>query len=204
MSRARLEVAVAILAKAPVAGQVKTRLEAALGEGAAALQAKLIERAVETARAADVGPVTLWAAPDTSHPIFDTMARRHGVTLARQPDGDLGHRMLAALGKRPALVIGTDCPALRDDHLRQAAQDLCGNFDAVVIPAEDGGYVLIGTRRSCPALFTGMTWSTETVMAETRARLTRLGIGFCELPPLWDVDRPEDVERMRREGLLEF
>src|SRR5437763_10504937 len=138
-------VAVAILAKAPLPGLAKTRLAPVLGaNGAAALQARLIERAVETARKAAVGPVTLWAAPDQDHPAFQTLAALFGVTLARQPDGDLGARMLAALdaARGPAIVIGTDCPALQPAHLRAAAAALTGGVDAVVVPVEDGGYAL--------------------------------------------------------------
>ena len=95
------------------------------------------------------------------------------VTLARQPDGDLGARMLAALKASggPTLVIGTDCPAMMPAHLRKAADVLRGGADAVVYPAEDGGYVLIGMRKPLPALFAGMRWSTADVMEETRRRL---------------------------------
>ena len=98
----------------------------------------------------------------------------------------------------PVLIIGTDCPALDADRLHLAAATL-RNYDAVVIPAEDGGYVLIGLRKPQPALFTGMQWSTETVMAETRQRLQSLPLSWRELPTLWDIDRPEDLERLRRE-----
>ena len=197
-------VAVAILAKAPLPGLAKTRLAPALGAaGAAALQARLIERAAETARAANIGPITLWAAPDQDHPAFQTLAALFGVKLARQPDGDLGARMLAALvaAHGPALVIGTDCPALQPAHLRTAAEALGAGVDAVVIPVEDGGFALIGMREPAPALFVDMPWSTAGVMAETRRRLTRLALSWREPARLWDVDLPQDVERMRREGL---
>ncbi len=90
-------VAVAVLAKAPLPGFAKTRLIPALGaERAALLQARLIEHAVATACAARIGPITLWAAPDESHPLFHAIAARLGVALARQGGGDLGARMLAA------------------------------------------------------------------------------------------------------------
>jgi len=205
VSRASPEpVAVAILAKAPLPGFAKTRLAPALGtNGAAALQARLIERAVETARAAGTGPVTLWAAPDQHHPAFQTLAALFGVTLARQPDGDLGARMLAAIAaaRGPAIVIGTDCPALQPAHLRAAADALAGGVDAVVVPVEDGGYALIGMREPQSALFADMAWSTAGVMAETRRRLTRLSLTWREPARLWDVDLPEDVERLKREGL---
>jgi uncharacterized protein len=197
-------VAVAILAKAPVAGFVKTRLIPALGaEGAAALQERLIERAVETAHAAAVGPVTVWITPAAPHACFTGLTSRYQVALAPQPEGDLGARMLAACqaGGGPAIVIGTDCPLLTPTHLRQAAQLLCEGADVVVIPAEDGGYVLIGSRRPQPGLFADMTWSTDTVMAETRRRLARLGLSWREPAQLWDVDRPADIERLRQVGL---
>ena len=91
-------VAVAILAKAPVAGFAKTRLVPVLGaERAALLAARLIERAAETASRSAVGPVTLWAAPDTSNCLFQAVRDRHGLTLARQSEGDLGTRMLSAI-----------------------------------------------------------------------------------------------------------
>jgi rSAM/selenodomain-associated transferase 1 len=197
-------IAVAILAKAPLPGLAKTRLAPALGvDGAATLQARFIERAVETARAAAIGPVMLWAAPDAEHPAFQTLAALFGIALARQPDGDLGSRLLAAIAAAdgPALVIGTDCPALAPDHLRAAADALAGGVDAVVVPVEDGGYALIGLREPEPRLFAGMPWSTGEVMAETRRRLTRLDLSWREPARLWDVDLPDDLRRLEREGL---
>jgi uncharacterized protein len=197
-------VAVAILAKAPLPGLAKTRLVPALGaDGAAALQARFIERTVTTAQAAAIGPVTLWAAPDQNHPAFQTLSALFGVALARQPDADLGARMLAAVAaaRAPVLVIGTDCPALTAEHLRDAADVLRDGCDAVVIPAEDGGYALIGMRKPQPSLFDGVPWSTATVMAETRRRLRTARLVWREPARLWDVDEPEDLARMRRVGL---
>jgi len=203
MSRASVEpVALAVLAKAPVPGFAKTRLEPALGaDGAARLQARLIERAVDIVTAAATGPLTLWTTGD-DHPLFRRLHLRTGIALARQPDGDLGARMLATFNaaKGPAIVIGTDCPALTSDHLRMAADDLRGGIDVVILPVEDGGYALIGTRRPQPALFSAMPWSTVTVMGETRRRLRQLGLVGRELTRLWDVDVPEDLDRLRRDG----
>jgi rSAM/selenodomain-associated transferase 1 len=204
MAQARDEVAVAVLAKAPIAGLAKTRLIPVLGEeGAAALQASLTERAVETAVQAAVGPVTLWATPEETHASFRAPVEKHGIALLRQPDGDLGARMLTAVAtaRGPALVIGTDCPALTPDHLRAAAAALRQGLDAVVIPVEDGGYVLIGLSRAEPALFCDMNWSTSTVVAETRRRLRKLGLTWQEPALLWDIDRPEDLARLAEVGL---
>jgi uncharacterized protein len=194
-------IAVAILAKAPLPGLAKTRLIPTLGaQGAAQLQARLIARTLKTACAAKVGPVNLWAAPEESH--FRALVGELPVELMRQADGDLGARMLVALAAQcPALVIGTDCPALEPNHLRQAADALRAGKDAAIIPAEDGGYVLIGLRRPEPALFADMPWGTNRVLAETRRRSEQLGLALHELAPLWDVDMPADLERLRQAGL---
>jgi len=197
-------VAIAILAKAPRPGLAKTRLMPVLGaEGAANLQARFIERTVTAAQEAAVGPVTLWVTPDRHHPAFQTIAALLAVALAEQPDGDLGARMLAAIAAAngPAIAIGTDCPALTPEHLRVAARALADGVDVVIVPVDDGGYGLIGMQRPEPALFAGMAWSTASVMAETRRRLTRLGLSWREPAHLWDVDEPADLERLTRAGL---
>jgi len=202
MPRANADIAIAILAKAPVAGFAKTRLIPVLGAHAAAvLQERLTERTVATAVAAGVGPVVLWAAPDATHAAFSELAARFPVTLARQPDGDLGARMLAAMAAAggPALVIGSDCPALTAAHLQSAADALRDDADIVTIPAEDGGYVLIGARAPVAALFTTMPWSTPGVMGETRRRVAALGLRARELGVLWDVDEPAELARLERE-----
>jgi uncharacterized protein len=193
-------VAVAILAKAPIPGTAKTRLIPSIGAHAAAvLQERLTERTVATALAAAVGPVTLWCAPDPSHPSFRDLVVRHAVTLKRQPSGDLGARMLAAMaaGGRPTLVIGSDCPACTAENLRAAANAL-HDADVVLIPAEDGGYVLIGARVAHPQLFAGIAWGSASVLAETRARTAALGLTCSELPTLWDVDTEADLARFER------
>ncbi len=194
-------VAVAIMAKAPVPGTVKTRLIPTIGAHAAAvLQERLTERTVQTAVSAAVGPVTLWCAPDPSHVAFREMVLRHSVILKRQPESDLGGRMLACLAAAggPALVIGTDCPAFTADHLRAAAQALRDSADVVVIPAEDGGYVLIGARKPHPELFAGITWSTASVIQETRARIAALDLNRVEFDALWDIDIEADLARCER------
>src|SRR5215470_11738915 len=205
MPRANPElVEIAILAKAPLPGLAKTRLVPVLGaDGAASLQARLIERVATTAQAAAVGPITVWAMPDRHHPVFQTIAAMPGIALAVQPDGDLGTRMMAAIvaADGPVIVIGTDCPALTLEHLRDAARALVDGVDVVIVPVVDGGYGLIGMRRPQPALFADMTWSTASVMAETRRRLTRLGLSWREPARLWDVDVPEDLDRLAHAGL---
>ena len=106
---------------------------------------------------------------------------------------------LALAEGAPALLIGSDCPPLSAEYLRAAAAACsCGN-DAVVGPAEDGGYVLIGLARSPLAqLFENMPWGSALIMRETRLRLEQLGWRWIELATLWDVDRPEDLPRLHQ------
>jgi glycosyltransferase A (GT-A) superfamily protein (DUF2064 family) len=96
------------------------------------------------------------------------------------------------------LLIGTDCPALTTQTLHDAAVALAPNQDAVFVPAEDGGYVLVGLHRPERCLFENMPWGGSEVMAQTRVRLRASGLRWRELAPLWDVDRPEDLPRLDR------
>jgi rSAM/selenodomain-associated transferase 1 len=195
-------VAIAILAKAPIPGLTKTRLIPSIGAHAAAvLQERLTERALATALGSGVGSVTLWCTPDIGHTSFRELVTRHKVPLKRQPYGKLGARMLAAMtaSAGPTLVIGTNCPALTAEHLRSAADALRDGADVVLIPAEDGGYVLIGARVEQPKILAGVTWGTATVLAETRARIFGLGLTCIELLALWDVDTENNLARAERE-----
>ncbi len=196
-------VGVAILARSPVPGQVKTRLIPLLGdEGAASLQAWMLQRTVVMALEADVGPVTLWCEGDSGHRDFircRELGPLNTLNIRSQVAGDLGQRMLAAVRESPAaagtLVIGTDCPALNAAHLREAARYM-QDHDAVFIPVEDGGYVLIGMKTPSARAFAGIDWGSPQVMAQTRQCLAAMGWRWAELAKLWDVDRPEDVERL--------
>jgi rSAM/selenodomain-associated transferase 1 len=193
------QVDIAVMSRAPVAGQAKTRLIPALGaQGAARMHRQLTLRTLATARAAGTGPVTLWCAPDTNHLFFRALQSRCDITLHAQSGQDLGQRMahvFAANRPRPLLLIGTDCPVLKAEHLQHAAEVLRAGSDAVFITTEDGGYCLVGLPRPCPELFTDIAWSTEQVMAQTRARLSALGLRWSEVAMLWDIDRAEDVLR---------
>jgi rSAM/selenodomain-associated transferase 1 len=199
--------AIAVFARAPIAGEVKTRLIPRLGaEGAASLQKALTERALRTALAAGVGRVSLWCWPDENHPAFAVYAKDLDVSLFPQRGADLGARMLAAFeelcGGGPAIVVGTDCPALTPRELRSASEGLAHGYDAVVIPAADGGYVLLGLRRPEASLFVAMPWGSSDVMAESRSRLQQARLRWLELPCFWDVDRPEDLDRLEASGLM--
>jgi rSAM/selenodomain-associated transferase 1 len=197
-----------VFAKAPVPGQVKTRLVPRLGAaGAAALHTPLLEHALHTAASAHVGGLELWCAPDDAHPFLRDCARRFGAKLNVQSPGDLGQRMLdaistASLEGHAAILMGSDCPGLQPADLQAAATALRCGHDAAFVPAEDGGYVLIAARRAPAALFEGIAWGGPQVMAQTRERLSHLRWAWHEVTPRWDVDRPEDYDRLLREGWL--
>ena len=198
---------VAVFAKAPVAGFVKTRLAPLLGdEGAARLHAQLVDRALSTALLSAAGDVELWCAPDETHPFFEGCAARYGVRLRGQSGADLGARMHHAFATshsegQSLVLIGCDCPALEPATLRAASDALAAN-DAVFVPAEDGGYVLVGLAKPMPGIFKDIGWGSPAVMMQTRARLAVSGLKWEELATHWDVDRPEDYARAQRQGLV--
>jgi glycosyltransferase A (GT-A) superfamily protein (DUF2064 family) len=95
-----------------------------------------------------------------------------------------------------AILLGTDVPTLALEHLTAAARALAEGCEAVISPALDGGYVLIGLTRLDPGLFDGVTWGSGRVFSETRHRLQRCGYEWLELPVQQDLDTPEDWTRL--------
>ena len=197
-----------VFAKAPISGEVKTRLFSLMNaEAATTLHKKLVFHALSVAVESKAGSVELWCTPSIEHPFFIQCAERFKVELHRQTEGDLGRRMAYAFDKTlerapMALLIGTDCPSLTSDDLKEAKEALEQGTPVVISPVEDGGYVLIGLRQYEPTLFEGNSWGTSSVLEETRERLRRLRWRWRELPERWDVDRPEDVDRLRNSGWI--
>ena len=193
-----------IFAKAPEPGYAKTRLIPALGaEGAANLYMQLLKQTVESVVAADLSPVQLWCAPNSKHAFFQQLASQHNVALSNQSSGDLGERMYSAVDvalkeSDTVLLIGADCPLLSSVHLAQALQWLMDGKDAVLGPAEDGGYVLLGLRQNAAVLFEDMPWGSDQILKLTQQRLAELDWHWQELEPLWDIDRPADFERWQQ------
>jgi hypothetical protein len=182
---------IVIFAKAPVPGRVKTRLIPALGaEGAAKLAAEMLEQTVAEALASGLD-VELCGEPDPSGWYSGPPLR-----LAAQGEGDLGQRLHRAaervLAEEPVLLVGADCPAL-DRHRLRAAAEALKRHDAVIHPAVDGGYVLLGLKRFSAALFGGIAWSTKSVARETLERLATLGWSTDVRETLTDVDEPADL-----------
>jgi uncharacterized protein len=200
-----LSISLHMLARAPVAGRVKTRLIPALGaQGACDLQQLLLERALQLP-AHGFSERFLWL-DDLPGADLQQLAQSLGWTLVEQPAGDLGERMrrIAALGLAESdavILIGNDCPALDGGYL-QAACDALQEQSVVIGPAEDGGYVLLGLRCIDAALFSDMPWGTERVFDMTLQRLQQLDWRPALLPALWDVDRPEDLSRLAALNIL--
>lgn len=198
------EPALIVFARAPEPGRVKTRLAPLLGKwGAARLHARLVERTLGTALAAGFENVDLYCSPGINDIFFIKNQKRFGVGLRSQGRGDLGDRMYRAFARALrshayVVLIGSDCPVLRPADLRAAARALQAGGDAVLSPAEDGGYALIGLRRVSRRLFDGIAWGTPEVLAQTRRRLRQLRWRWKELRTVWDVDRPEDVARLNK------
>jgi rSAM/selenodomain-associated transferase 1 len=184
---------------------VKTRLAPLLGEQRAArLHARMIEDTLRVAVRAGFERVELHCAPHARHATFSALARRYSLTLRAQGRGDLGTRMQRAFERalrtaRVVVLIGTDCPVLRVADLRAAARALQGGADAVLSPAEDGGYALIGLRRTSPRLFSGIEWGSDSVLAQTRLPPARARLALARAAYRSGTSTgPEDYARLER------
>lgn len=193
---------VIVLARAPRAGQAKTRLIPRLGaHGAAAFQARLIERCLQTVTGAGLSPVELWCTPSRDEPFFRDCRERYDVGLYDQIPGGLGARMHAALTSAlnhaaSVLLIGTDVPTLQAGDLDEAFHALHAGADIVLGPARDGGYYLIGMKQADRRVFEGIRWGGATVYQDTVFCLREHGWRWYELREQRDVDTPEDYERI--------
>jgi len=197
-----------VFCKAPLAGLVKTRLQPALtAEQAVQAHIELTRMTLARAFLKPLCPVILCCAPDGRHPFFRQCARQYPLKLAEQRGRDLGERMHNALADallayRHAVLVGCDCPSLSAEDLRRAFTRLRSGHDAVIAPAEDGGYVLIGLNAPRPDLFNDMAWGGANVMAETRRRLLSAGLNAHELGTQWDVDTLADWRRYRHKDMV--
>ena len=187
-----------VFSKAPVAGQVKTRLIPLLGaEAAAALYADMLDDTLGKAVDADLSPLELWCTPDVQHTHFRRCRERYPLKLHQQTTGDLGQRMSQALHSvlqeaDHAVLIGADCPALCAADIEAAMAALVAGTNVVLGPASDGGYYLIGMSVPHPGLFENITWSSPQVFETTVALCRRHGLDWACLPEHTDVDTPDD------------
>ncbi|MBT6893091.1 MAG: glycosyltransferase [Gammaproteobacteria bacterium] len=184
-----------IFCKAPVIGQVKTRLISALGaRGAFELHQQMLARVIAEL---SVSPhkAELWISPDKDHGFF----QQFRLPRFQQTGDDLGASMCAALNSGltrhgSVILLGTDLPLIDGSYVELAVNAL-QTHEVVLGPAEDGGYGLVGVNVKTPDMFTGIDWGTERVLSQTCARLNRDGLDYHLLPLIWDVDRPADLPR---------
>lgn len=197
------DVRVLFFAKAPIAGQVKTRFIPRLGvDGALALHKQLIDLTWQRVTEGAQWPMELWVSESGREAWFAGMCPEHLMYV--QQGEDLGQRMrhalTQALQRAPyVLVIGADCVSLDTSYLNDAISRLRSGASVVLGPAEDGGYVLLGVRHEVPAgLFEDIEWGSARVLEQTRSRLRAMSIDWLELSPRWDVDVPGDLPRLAR------
>ena len=189
----------AVFARWPIPGSVKSRLSPALpADLACRLHRAMLEDTLAACEGAGAGERFLyWADAPTDHGGFPDP---EGVIVREQYGRVLGERLghafaglLAGPGHR-AIVVGADCPELESAAIRQAF-DALATSDLAVGPASDGGYYLLGLRRAAPALFEGIAWSTDRVLEQTLERASDAGLTTALLPRLADLDTPDDLVR---------
>ncbi|MEG4858076.1 TIGR04282 family arsenosugar biosynthesis glycosyltransferase [Microcoleus sp. K1-B6] len=189
-----------VFTRYPEPGTTKTRLIPVLGKtGAANLHRLMAQRTIACALSLQKSrrlSVEIHRAGGSQQLMQEWLG--NDIFCENQIDGDLGARMTAAFqksfnsGVEKTAIIGTDCPGLKAEIMAQAFEEL-SQHDLVLGPAKDGGYYLIGLRRSIPELFGGIHWGTSQVLACTRAIAQKLDLNIAYLPTLADIDRPEDL-----------
>jgi rSAM/selenodomain-associated transferase 1 len=203
-----------IFAKAPIPGQVKTRLCPPLtADEAATLHGSFVLDTLEQTKAA-VGKLKLpfdrylACSPSSTAVFFKIMEERQAVKLIDQVGEDLGARMkhafetMFARGYHHVLIVGTDVPSLPLKHYQEAL-GLLDTHDLVLGPALDGGYYLIGLNKPTPALFENIPWSTDRVLSLTREKADSLGVRTAFLPAWRDIDTIDDLNTLIEAGAID-
>ena len=200
----KAECAIAIMAKAPLPGEVKTRLCPPLSyeEAAQLYRCFLLDKIEQLNSLKATAPAVAYT-PDDTESLFEAMVPSSFILIA-QKGQDLGARLSSTLnqllesGYRGVMAIDSDTPTLPAAYLEKAVSVLSEpEIDVVLGPSEDGGYYLIGLRRLQPELFEEMRWSTPLVFSETLRRAQAKGLKVVCLPAWYDVDTPEDLKRLR-------
>jgi len=193
------ESALILLAKAPVPGDVKTRMVPPLSpDEAASLHGTMVMDTVERTRPLRGFDVYVACTPSMDHPFFRTLAARHRLTLCEQMGEDLGERMHHSLatvlrrGYHEAFLVGTDIPNL-SIHTYKQAREVLKSKDVVFGPTKDGGYYLVGMKQPIPGIFSNISWSTNRVLFQSQAQGEHLGLTMGLLDVERDIDTFEDL-----------
>ena len=198
--------AIAVMAKAPMAGHVKTRLVPPLTreEAAELYRCLLLDKIRQVGTLSGVDPYLAYTPPEARAQMASLAPQ--DFTLIPQAGSDLGdrlHRLSAILlerGHPGVIIIDSDTPTLPSTYLLDALDRLQNrSTDLVLGPAEDGGYYLIGLKRPCLALFDDIPWSSPEVFSETLRRASAQRLEVATLPSWFDVDTPSDLLRLRND-----
>jgi rSAM/selenodomain-associated transferase 1 len=194
-------------AKAPVLGQVKTRLAPVLDEQ----QRNELHCSMTTWTCQQLRQVTnhlqLWVAGDCNNRFIQDLKQQQNLEIYSQQGSDLGERMAMAIERglqqyQRVIIVGSDCPFIDRDYLHNAIKSLLHD-DVVIGPAIDGGYVLLGLKNFNPAIFANIPWGTERVLTTTLAAIADNHLTVTLLPTLADIDRPEDLSILAANDLPE-
>ena len=195
--------ALAVMAKAPVAGQVKTRLMPLFtAEEAMEFCRCLLVDQLNHLQELNTVDLYLAFAPHDAQSLMEQIAPARFHLFPQQGDG-LGARMdavfdkLFQIGHKNIALIGGDLPPVPLSFFSEAYALLEASENRVVLgPSRDGGYYLVGCNRPTPEIFQDMTWSHSRVLAQTLERLASLKIEFRLLPSWFDIDTPDDLRHL--------
>lgn len=192
-----------VFAKTPERSKVKTRLQPVLGEeGCYQLHKQLVTNTLKTVVRAKIAPIEVWHTGNATHPFWSQLNEQYILSLKQQRGRDLGERMHGAFVdvlNSPVskvdwtIIIGADCPEIDAAYLANAAAMLESGKSAVVGPAEDGGYVLLGLGHPHSFLFDGIPWGTSSVLEKTLSKAAQNDCDIYQMRSLRDLDNEEDL-----------
>ena len=192
-----------LFARAPVVGQVTSRIARQAGKQAAlSIYQQLLDQLFDQFSKPQKFAVCCYT--DQPDHAYFLAYKKQGINFYPQQGENLGQRMFNALSNQiksfsAVVLIGSDCPALTPTLVEEAFRKLSTGYQAVITPAEDGGYVLIGFSGSlCPDIFEDIAWGSEKVLEQTRQKLKRSGLKFCQLQALADIDTYEDYQNWQK------
>ncbi|MGH1486196.1 MAG: TIGR04282 family arsenosugar biosynthesis glycosyltransferase [Cellvibrionaceae bacterium] len=187
-----------VFSKSPEKTRVKTRMQPVYSQDfSVSLHKQLVNHCLSLWAASAVCPIDLWLAG--SELIFkEALPSLSTLPVYQQQGNDLGERMCSAAKmtlkeSEAVLLVGTDCPFIDEDYLISACESL-QQYDLVISPATDGGYVLLGFKQLSTTLFNNINWGSSEVFQQTLVAINKAGLSYKQLPTLSDIDRPEDIE----------
>ncbi|HED15784.1 MAG TPA: glycosyltransferase [Gammaproteobacteria bacterium] len=196
-----------MMARAPVAGQVKTRLAKTIGNRrAASIHRNMVRTQIRQLLAARICPIELHVCPQVRHPFFIAMRRGGVVRVEQQFGNNLGSRMLHAIRSglqraEAVILIGADVPGISVEQIRQVCEQLSSRDELIIMPANDGGYGLLAMCRTDAGLFRGVHWGSRRVCKQTVRRARQLGISYRLSGVCYDIDYQRDLDRLPELGI---